>query len=119
MAERRLQSSWTAITSPRSGHGAACAAFLPDCLDPPAFGKDRPANKPAGASTNLKRRTPPVEIYLPIADIPVNLFLLFFMGIAVGFISGMFGIGGGLLKTALLIFICISPSVAVARGGSR
>ncbi|MBV8823994.1 MAG: sulfite exporter TauE/SafE family protein, partial [Hyphomicrobiales bacterium] len=55
-----------------------------------------------------------MEIYLPIADIPVNLFLLFFMGIAVGFISGMFGIGGGFLMTPLLIFIGISPAVAVA-----
>src|ERR1700736_1088728 len=61
-----------------------------------------------------QRRTPPVEIYLPIADIPVNLFLLFLMGIAVGFISGMFGIGGGFLMTPLLIFIGISPAVAVA-----
>ena len=55
-----------------------------------------------------------MEIYLPIADIPVNLFLLFFMGIAVGFISGMFGIGGGFLMTPLLIFIGVEPAVAVA-----
>jgi uncharacterized membrane protein YfcA len=60
-----------------------------------------------------------VEIYLPIADIPVNLFLLFFMGIAVGFISGMFGIGGGFLMTPLLIFIGISPAVAVASVASH
>ena len=60
-----------------------------------------------------------MEIYLPIADIPVNLFLLFFMGIAVGFISGMFGIGGGFLMTPLLIFIGISPAVAVASVASH
>jgi uncharacterized protein len=60
-----------------------------------------------------------VEIYLPIADIPVNLFLLFFMGIAVGFISGMFGIGGGFLMTPLLIFVGISPAVAVASVASH
>jgi len=60
-----------------------------------------------------------VEIYLPIADIPVNLFLLFLMGIAVGFISGMFGIGGGFLMTPLLIFIGISPAVAVASVASH
>jgi uncharacterized membrane protein YfcA len=55
-----------------------------------------------------------LEIYLPIADLPVNVFLVFFMGLAVGFISGMFGIGGGFLMTPLLIFIGISPAVAVA-----
>jgi uncharacterized membrane protein YfcA len=55
-----------------------------------------------------------VQIYLPIADLPVNVFLLFAMGIAVGFVSGMFGIGGGFLMTPLLIFIGIQPAVAVA-----
>jgi uncharacterized membrane protein YfcA len=55
-----------------------------------------------------------VQIYLPIADLPVNVFLIFAMGIAVGFISGMFGIGGGFLMTPLLIFIGITPAVAVA-----
>src|SRR5205807_6080144 len=56
----------------------------------------------------------PVEIYLPIAELPINVFVVFFMGIAVGFISGMFGIGGGFLMTPLLIFIGISPAVWVA-----
>jgi len=60
-----------------------------------------------------------VEIYLPIADLPVNVFLIFFMGIAVGFISGMFGIGGGFLMTPLLIFVGISPAVAVASVASH
>jgi uncharacterized membrane protein YfcA len=55
-----------------------------------------------------------VQIYLPIADLPVNIFLIFGMGIAVGFISGMFGIGGGFLMTPLLIFVGIAPAVAVA-----
>ena len=55
-----------------------------------------------------------MQIYLPIADLPVNVFLLFAMGIAVGFVSGMFGIGGGFLMTPLLIFIGIQPAVAVA-----
>ena len=55
-----------------------------------------------------------MEIYLPIADLPVNVFLVLGMGIAVGFISGMFGIGGGFLMTPLLIFVGISPAVAVA-----
>jgi uncharacterized protein len=56
----------------------------------------------------------PVQIYLPIADLPVNVFLIFAMGLAVGFISGMFGIGGGFLMTPLLIFLGITPAVAVA-----
>jgi uncharacterized membrane protein YfcA len=55
-----------------------------------------------------------VQIFLPIADIPVNVFLVFTMGLAVGFISGMFGIGGGFLMTPLLIFIGVQPAVAVA-----
>jgi uncharacterized membrane protein YfcA len=55
-----------------------------------------------------------VQIYLPIADLPVNIFLIFAMGIAIGFLSGMFGIGGGFLLTPILIFIGIPPAVAVA-----
>jgi uncharacterized membrane protein YfcA len=60
-----------------------------------------------------------VQIYLPIADIPVNIFLLLAMGAAVGFISGMFGIGGGFLMTPLLIFVGITPGVAVASVASH
>jgi len=55
-----------------------------------------------------------VQIYLPIADLPVDMFVVLAMGLAVGFISGMFGIGGGFLMTPLLIFIGIAPAVAVA-----
>jgi uncharacterized membrane protein YfcA len=60
-----------------------------------------------------------VQLYLPIADIPVNVFLVLAMGAAVGFVSGMFGIGGGFLMTPLLIFIGISPAVAVASVASH
>ncbi|HVX91739.1 MAG TPA: sulfite exporter TauE/SafE family protein [Xanthobacteraceae bacterium] len=60
-----------------------------------------------------------MQIYLPIADIPVNIFLIFAMGIAVGFISGMFGIGGGFLMTPLLIFVGVAPAVAVATVSSH
>jgi uncharacterized membrane protein YfcA len=55
-----------------------------------------------------------VQIYLPIAEIPVNMFLILAMGAAVGFVSGLFGIGGGFLMTPLLIFIGIPPATAVA-----
>jgi uncharacterized membrane protein YfcA len=60
-----------------------------------------------------------VQLYLPIADIPVNVFLVLAMGAAVGFVSGMFGIGGGFLMTPLLIFIGIAPAVAVASVASH
>jgi uncharacterized membrane protein YfcA len=55
-----------------------------------------------------------VQIYLPIADLPVNIFVVLAIGLAVGFISGMFGIGGGFLMTPLLIFLGVTPAVAVA-----
>jgi uncharacterized membrane protein YfcA len=60
-----------------------------------------------------------LQIYLPIADMPVNIFLVLGMGLAVGFISGMFGIGGGFLMTPLLIFIGVPPAVAVASVSSH
>jgi len=65
------------------------------------------------------RRILLVQIYLPIAELPVNVLLILFMGLAVGFISGMFGIGGGFLMTPLLIFIGIAPAVAVASVASH
>ncbi|TNE38174.1 MAG: sulfite exporter TauE/SafE family protein [Alphaproteobacteria bacterium] len=55
-----------------------------------------------------------MQIYLPIAEMSVNIFLILGMGVAVGFISGMFGIGGGFLMTPFLIFTGLPPAVAVA-----
>src|SRR4051812_12969170 len=60
-----------------------------------------------------------MEIYLPIADLPVNVMTILAMGLTVGFISGMFGIGGGFLMTPLLIFVGIAPGVAVATVASH
>lgn len=54
-----------------------------------------------------------MQIYLPIAEISVNAFVLLGLGGAVGFLSGMFGVGGGFLMTPLLIFTGIPPAVAV------
>lgn len=55
-----------------------------------------------------------MQIYLPIAEMSVSIFLLLGMGGMVGFLSGMFGVGGGFLMTPLLIFIGVPPPVAVA-----
>ncbi|MCH6590774.1 MAG: sulfite exporter TauE/SafE family protein [Proteobacteria bacterium] len=55
-----------------------------------------------------------MQIYLPIAEMSVNVFLILGMGGGVGFLSGLFGVGGGFLMTPLLIFIGIPPAVAVA-----
>src|ERR1700682_4736578 len=63
---------------------------------------------------SLSSVIPPVPIYLPIAELPVNIFLILGLGVAIGFISGMFGIGGGFLMTPLLILLGIPPAVAVA-----
>ena len=60
-----------------------------------------------------------MDVYLPIAEMSVNLFLLLGLGGAVGFLSGAFGIGGGFLMTPLLIFIGIPPAVAVGSEASQ
>ena len=60
-----------------------------------------------------------MSIYLPIAELSVNIFVILGMGAAVGFLSGMFGVGGGFLITPLLIFYQIPPVVAVATGASQ
>ncbi len=55
-----------------------------------------------------------MQIYLPIAEVSVNAFLLLGLGGIVGILSGMFGVGGGFLLTPMLFFIGIPPAVAVA-----
>jgi len=57
-----------------------------------------------------------LDIYLPIAELSVNLFLLLAIGGGVGFLSGVFGVGGGFLMTPLLIFIGIPAEIAVGTG---
>ena len=54
-----------------------------------------------------------MSIYLPIAEMNVNIFLIIFIGVFVGILSGLFGVGGGFLMTPLLIFLGIPPAVAV------
>jgi uncharacterized membrane protein YfcA len=60
-----------------------------------------------------------VGIYLPIAEMSVNMVVILAMGAAVGFLSGMFGVGGGFLITPLLIFYNIPPAIAVATGANQ
>ena len=54
-----------------------------------------------------------MQVYLPIAELSVNAIVILVMGGTVGFLSGLFGVGGGFLMTPLLIFIGIPPTVAV------
>ena len=60
-----------------------------------------------------------MNIYLPIAEMSVNVAVFLGMGCAVGFLSGLFGVGGGFLLTPLLILLGIPPSVAVASGANQ
>jgi uncharacterized membrane protein YfcA len=57
-------------------------------------------------------------IYLPIAQLAVNLFILLGLGLAVGFLSGMLGVSGGFITTPLLIFFGIPSGIAVASQAS-
>ena len=54
-----------------------------------------------------------LEIYLPIAQVNVDIFLLLFLSLSVGVLSGLFGVGGGFLMTPFLIFMGIPPVYAV------
>lgn len=60
-----------------------------------------------------------MEIYLPIAEIPVNIIVILMLGLLTGFLAGMFGIGGGFLSTPLLMFIGIPPAVAVSTSANQ
>ena len=55
-----------------------------------------------------------MNVYLPIAEVSVNIFIILGMGVGVGMLSGIFGVGGGFLMTPLLMFIGIPSPVAVA-----
>jgi len=60
-----------------------------------------------------------MQIYLPIAEVSVNAFLLLGLGGLVGILSGMFGVGGGFLITPLLFIAGIPPAVAVATSANQ
>ena len=60
-----------------------------------------------------------MQVYLPVAEIPVNVVLILALGLLTGFMAGMFGIGGGFLATPLLMFIGISPAIAVSTAANQ
>ena len=55
-----------------------------------------------------------MEVYLPIAEVQINIILILFVSFIIGFLSGLFGVGGGFLMTPFLIFMGIPPAYAVA-----
>ena len=60
-----------------------------------------------------------MEIYLPVAEVSVDLLMLLALGTFVGFLSGVFGVGGGFLMTPFLIFVGIPPAIAVATSANQ
>jgi uncharacterized membrane protein YfcA len=60
-----------------------------------------------------------LQVYLPVAEMSVNLLVMLGLGAAVGFLSGMFGVGGGFLLTPLLMFSGIPPAIAVATSANQ
>lgn len=60
-----------------------------------------------------------MDLYLPVANMSVNVFMIVALGGMVGVLSGMFGVGGGFLTTPLLIFYGIPPTVAAASAATQ
>ncbi|MFM5906384.1 MAG: sulfite exporter TauE/SafE family protein [Novosphingobium sp.] len=60
-----------------------------------------------------------MDVYLPIANLAVNLLVIVGLGVLTGVLSGMFGVGGGFLTTPLLIFYGVPPTVAAASAASQ
>src|SRR5260221_13125830 len=60
-----------------------------------------------------------MEISVPIVEVSLDVFVLLALGAAVGFLSGVFGVGGGFLLTPFLIFIGVPPAVAVASSANQ
>jgi uncharacterized protein len=59
-----------------------------------------------------------MHLYLPIAEVSLDVFVLIGLGGAIGFLSGLFGVGGGFLVTPLLIFLGVPPAIAAATGAN-
>ena len=71
--------------------------------------------RPIAAIVGITR----IEVYLPIAEMSLNLFVILGLGAGIGMVSGIFGVGGGFLLTPLLIQIGIPPPVAVATSANQ
>src|SRR5207302_2533216 len=94
-----------------------CPVEFPGCkLAPHAAPRSGAAQQrfaiPAGPSGSM-------DIYLPIAEVSLDVTALLALGAAIGFLSGVFGVGGGFLLTPLLIFIGVPPAVAVASSANQ
>jgi len=87
-------------------------------MSPPfiPFRLARPAPASAAPSPDPTRA---MQIYLPIAEMSVNVFLILGLGWGIGFLSGAFGVGGGFLMTPLLMFLGVPPAVAVGTGANQ
>src|SRR5258705_3707231 len=93
---------------------AACARAFPGFPAGNARSKIHAVSGPGPVSRRNSKKRPRVQLYLPIADIPVNVFLILAMGAAVGFVSGMLRTVGGFPMNPLLLFLGLPPPVAVA-----
>jgi uncharacterized membrane protein YfcA len=60
-----------------------------------------------------------MDVYLPVAEVSLDIFVLLGLGAGIGFLSGVFGVGGGFLLTPLLILIGVPPAVAVASSANQ
>jgi uncharacterized membrane protein YfcA len=60
-----------------------------------------------------------MDVYLPVAEVSLDIFVLLGLGAAIGFLSGVFGVGGGFLLTPLLILIGVPAPVAVASSANQ
>jgi uncharacterized protein len=86
----------------------------------PRRGASGPPTGSATVALRFSRHLPrAMDVYLPIAGVSLDGLLLFFLGGAVGFLSGVFGVGGGFLLTPLLIFIGVPHAVAVASSANQ
>lgn len=59
------------------------------------------------------------DLFLPVAGVWANMGVMAGVGLLIGFVSGLFGVGGGFLMTPILIFLGVPPSIAVATGSAQ
>ena len=102
-------------------HNRACCRFprRAGCKRPAMA--DRLARRDASGANDSRDRTrlPRMDIYLPIAEVSLDVSALLGLGAAIGFLSGVFGVGGGFLLTPMLMFIGVPPAVAVASSANQ